>query len=153
MQTGARIVTDFVAAVDVSGHYKITRTSLSQNVFQISGDADVLIYVKGRAEEPYTWGVTANVITRLEQQEKKWFVVLLYESKNTGYFLPASDVLEYMQTTWPLGADGDYKPATGGYLRNHQPFFSFATFLELMDQKKNKQRLVYQIRKKFPTKR
>lgn len=135
MQAGARIVTDFVATVGASEHYKIARTSLSQNVFHISGNADVLVYVKGRAEVPYRWGVTGNVITRLKQQEKKWFVILLYETQNTGYFLPASDVLDYMQSTWPLGADGDYKPATGGYLRNHQPFRSFEMFLVLLSQK------------------
>ena len=132
MQPGTRIVADFVTAIASCGHYSIARTQLSQNVYHISGDADLLVYVKGRAGEPYRWGITANIITRLRQQTIKWVVILLYDTKETGYFLPSSDVLYYIQKTWPLGADGDYKPATGSYLRNHQPFNSLEMLFALM---------------------
>jgi hypothetical protein len=50
--------------------------------------------------------------------------VLLYESKDTGYLLSSADVLYYMRNVWPLGSDGDYKPASGKYLSRNAPFVS-----------------------------
>jgi hypothetical protein len=128
MVTGAQIVTEFVAALRGLTGVSITRSSLSRNVFELSGPRTCLLYVKGRAESPYRWGVTANVVSRLQAQEKDWFVILLYESRESGYLLSASDVAHYMSGVWPLGADGDYKPAPGNYLDRNSPFKSFSNF-------------------------
>jgi hypothetical protein len=91
-----------------------------------------LLYVKGRSGAPYRWGVTANVIARLRGQTLPWNIVLLYESKDTGYFLTSGDVLHCIQSVWPLGADGDYKVATGSYLSRAAPFSSFPALLALL---------------------
>jgi hypothetical protein len=128
MAPGAQIVADFVAALRGVPGVTVARTGLSSNVFELTGPVHCLLYVKGRAETPYRWGVTANVISRLKAQAQDWQVVLLYEAKDSGYLLAAEDVLHYIGRVWPLGADGDYKPAPGSYLSRNSPFKSFATF-------------------------
>ncbi|MDX2253315.1 MAG: hypothetical protein NW202_13600 [Nitrospira sp.] len=133
MATGAQIVTEFVDALRELPGVIVTRSSLSRNVFELSSPRTFLLYVKGRAESPYRWGVTANVISRLRAQKRDWFVVLLYESKETGYLLSASDVTHYMSGVWPLGGDGDYKPAPGSYLDRNRPFKSFNSFSRAVD--------------------
>lgn len=132
MATGAQIVTDFVVALRRVPGLTVTRTAVSHNVFELSGSVRCLLYIKGRAESPYRWGVTANVVSRLKSQDQDWYVVLLYETKDTGYVLSASDVLHYMGGIWSLGADGDYKPAPGSYLYRNSPFESFGTFTRLV---------------------
>src|SRR5437588_8846375 len=110
---------------------------MSHNVWKVTGalasrDVSCLLYVKGRDEAPYRWGVTANVVARLKGQTLSWNTVLLYESRDTGYFLTSGDVLYCIQKVWPLGADGDYKPATGTYLSRATPFSSFPALLALL---------------------
>ena len=110
MATGSQIVTDFVSTLGKTPGVTVTHSDISQNVFEVDGRFSCLLYVKGRGEVPYTWGVTANVVERLKQQKQRWFTVLLYESRNTGYFLPSADVTHYMmEKVWPLALDGDYK--------------------------------------------
>ena len=130
MPTGAQIVDSFVKSLRGHEAATVVRSAISRNVFEIRGFVNVLLYVKGRGEAPYRWGVTANVVHRLQQQEILWFVILLFESENTGYLLPSKDVMDHIKNTWPLAGDGDYKPATGSYLSGSPPFSSFAQFLE-----------------------
>ena len=125
MSTGAQIVADFVSAFGKVAGLSVTRSGISQNVWELDGSVQCLLYVKGRGEAPYRWGVTANVVERLKKQKRKWFTVLLYESKDTGYLLSSTDVLYYIKNVWPLGDDGDYKPASGTYLSRNAPFTSF----------------------------
>jgi len=132
MATGAQIVIDFVATLRGLPGVSVARSTLSRNVFELSGPRTCLLYVKGRAEPPHRWGVTANVVSRLKAQRQNWYIVLLYESKETGYLLSASDVDHYMGGIWPLGADGDYKPAPGNYLGRNSPFKSFSNFSQLV---------------------
>jgi hypothetical protein len=106
--------------------YQSTRR-MSRNIIELSGSINCLIYFKVRSEEPYRWGVTANRIKELEQAGKKWVLVLLYESPNTGYLITAEDVNRYL-SIWPLGSDGDYKVGPGSYLRFNRPFHSFSEF-------------------------
>lgn len=131
IRNGARIVTDFVSALRNLAvkpcHF------ISKNVFEIKIDDSVncLIYVKGRGQEPYRWGVTRNVVNRLRKQSQKWFVILLHDSHNTGYLLSSADVSRYIdERIWPLGKDGDYKPASGAYLNNNIHFNTFDEFIK-----------------------
>jgi hypothetical protein len=101
------------------------------NIIELNGAVDCLIYYKVRSDEPYRWGVTKNRIDELNSSGKPWFVVLLYESSNTGYLIPASDVSRYL-SIWPLGSDGDYKVAIGSYLKFNKPFSSFSEFVHLL---------------------
>ena len=129
MRTGTQIVADFVSTLRKTAGFSVSRCGISQNVWQVDGAVQCLLYVKGRGEAPYKWGVTKNVIERLNREQRKWFVVLLYESSNTGYFLLSADVFYYIKNLWPLAGDGDYKPATGTYLSRNMPFHSFEKFL------------------------
>lgn len=88
---------------------------MSRNIIELSGSINCLIYFKVRSEVPYRWGVTANRIEELKESGKKWVLVLLYESPDTGYFITTEDVNHYL-SIWPLGGDGDYKVGPGGYL-------------------------------------
>lgn len=101
---------------------------------ELSGSINCLIYFKVRSALPYKWGVTANRIKELNISNKKWHLVLLYESPSTGYFLTSEEVNRYL-TIWPLANDGDYKPAAGSYLDFNEPFLSFPEFLAYLTQK------------------
>jgi len=130
---GTQLVRDFVQALNAEKDIKISRTIISRNIFEFTGRGNCLFYVKGRAEHPYRWGVTANVIDRLKGQPKRWMVILLFESHEQGYLLTSKDVEHYIQNVWPLGADGDYKPATGSYLAKNIAFYSVHDFINAIE--------------------
>jgi hypothetical protein len=125
---GTQIVSDFVAELQRRG-YVVTASRLSKNVYDVDGR--ILLYIKGRAEAPYRWGVTANVIERLTHQKLPWGIVLLHDAKDTGYYLGSADAIFCTEHVWPLGADGDYKPAPGNYLTGATQFTSVAAFLAI----------------------
>ena len=83
---GTQLVNDFIQELKSQCGITISRTSISRNIFELSGKYNCLLYVKGRSEQPYRWGVTANVIERLQAQPKKWMVILLFDSHKKGYF-------------------------------------------------------------------
>ena len=130
---GTRLVYDFTNALNTLKNISINRTAISRNVFEFKGHVNCLLYVKGRAEQPYRWGVTANVIERLQAQQKKWYIILLFESCQKGYFLSSDDVEHYVRNVWPLGRDGDYKPATGSYLARNTAFYSIKDFIGILE--------------------
>lgn len=125
---GDEIVADFTHAVSTQPGFKITRSPISRNVFDLIGPAKCLLYVKARSEGPWRWGVTANVLTRLQAQDKPWAVVLLAGSHDAGFLLSRHDVEFYTRSVWPLGKDGDYKPAKGTYLKRNIPFDTMEAF-------------------------
>lgn len=127
---GTELVKGFVGALNERAGTKVTRTSISQNVFEYTGQGNVLLYVKGRAEQPLRWGVTANVVQRLQSQAKPWVVILLFESYDHGYLLTQDDVEDCIRNVWSLGKDGDYKPSSGSYLSHKQPFYSIQGFMD-----------------------
>jgi hypothetical protein len=127
---GTEVVNGFIGALNQQANAKVTRTSISQNVFEYTGQRNMLLYVKGRAEEPLRWGVTANVLQRLQSQAKPWFVILLFESHSQGYLLSQADVEYCIGSVWALGRDGDYKPSSGSYLSRKQPFYSIQGFVD-----------------------
>lgn len=131
MTKGAEIVSKFISALNSRNGISVSRTHISRNVFEYcySAHSKILLYVKGRAQEPYRWGVTANVIQRLRNESKPWVVIMLFESQEQGYLLTSKDISYYIvNKIWPLGADGDYKPATGSYLANNSPLYSVEDF-------------------------
>lgn len=127
---GARLVTNFTQALSIQSGIIVKRTTISRNVFEFNGKGNSLLYVKGRAEHPYRWGVTANVINRLQAQPKNWMVILLFESHEKGYLLNSRDIEYYIHKVWPLGKDGDYKPATGSYLSRNMALNSMQDFIK-----------------------
>lgn len=127
-EKGNKIVADFAKVAGERLGFAITHTSISRNVFELTGSMNCLLYLKARAEYPLRWGVTANVLDRLKGHSKPWVVVLLYVSHKTGYLLSSADVEHYTKNIWALGADGDYKPSTGSYLASNKPFRSIDEF-------------------------
>lgn len=127
---GAQLVSDFIQALNAQNGIMANRTVISRNVFEFNGKGKSLLYVKGRAEHPYRWGVTANVINSLQAQPKNWMVILLFESHEKGYLLNSRDVEYYIHKVWPLGTDGDYKPATGPYLSRNMALNSMLDFIK-----------------------
>ena len=124
INNGIKIVSEFIQNITQISNVTATRTPISKNVFKIAGSKNCLLYVKSRSAYPLRWGVTANVIKRLTEQDIPWFVVLLFISHKIGYLLSSNDVAYYCKSVWPLGADGDYKPAEGSYLSKNVPFSS-----------------------------
>jgi hypothetical protein len=129
-RSGYQLVSDFIRILNGLPAYQLSSTSISRRVFKLFRYKEILLYVKGRAASPYRWGVTKNVVDRLESQSLPWCVVLLFDSPETGYFLTSNDVNFYISSVWCLGSDGDYKPATGSYLSNNSPFHSLDEFLD-----------------------
>ncbi len=128
---GNKIVADFIKMLNNRPDLKIIGTSVSRNVFEMSGRVNCLLYVKAIAKPPHRWGVTANVVNRLEDQSLPWFVILLFDSYENGYLLSSNDVKRYIRNVWPLAADGDYKPSpAGSYLAKNTPFYSLDEFVD-----------------------
>jgi len=69
---GTQLVSDFVQALTTQKNIKIKQTLISRNIFEFNSNGNCLLYVKGRAAHPYRWGVTANVIDRLNAQPLKF---------------------------------------------------------------------------------
>ena len=94
---GTKIISDFFQSTNHKAGFSARRTSISRQVFKIVRSKSCLIYVKSRSAEPFKWGVTANVINRLFNQDLPWFVILLFISHETGYLLTSNDVEYYIQ--------------------------------------------------------
>jgi hypothetical protein len=130
---GTELVKGLIRALNERAGSRAIPTSISRNVFEYTGHTNLLLYVKGRAEEPLRWGVTASVIQRLRSQPKPWAVILLFESYDRGYFLTQNDVETYICNTWPFAKDGDYKPSSGSYLSGKQPFYSIQGLMDTIE--------------------
>jgi len=126
---GSEIVSEFVQLLNERSGTSVLKTLISKNVFEYLGTKTVLLYVKGRAEEPYKWGVTKNIIQQLRCDDRPWMVVLLFESPESGYLLTEEDTEYYIENVWPVGSDGDYKPASSTYLANNTALRSIDAFI------------------------
>ncbi|MCA9733850.1 MAG: hypothetical protein H6696_12475 [Deferribacteres bacterium] len=113
-----------------------SRSNISRNVFSIK-EFSTLIYIKSRSELPFKWGITANVVSKLNSSVTNWISVLLFQKPYTGYLLSSDDVNYYIKNVWPLAADGDYKPATGSYLSKNKPFNSIQEFIQQFNSLKD----------------
>jgi len=129
---GFEIVSNFKRELDNQSNLTVNSTPISRQVFEIDGAVKCLLYVKARSGHPLRWGVTANVIKRLEDQKIPWVVILLFLSHESGYLLLSDEVEYYIKHVWPLGSDGDYKPSPGRYLSRNHPYNSTASLMEKM---------------------
>ncbi|MCK4436454.1 HNH endonuclease [bacterium] len=106
------------------------------NIIELSGRINCLLYFKIRSESPYRWGVTKNRIEELQTSGKKWFIVLLLETPNNGYLLTDQDVERYVnESLWPLGRGknkNEYKISTGKTLQYSKPFHTVGDFINLL---------------------
>lgn len=90
----------------------IDKSSISRQVFEVTGTVNCLLYVKTRKHEKTNWGITANVINRLKEQNRSWFVVLLSSNQNNGYVLTEQDIDYHISNIWNENIDGDYKTSS-----------------------------------------
>lgn len=126
---GLKIAEEFVRLTGLDTSLKIRRSQISKSVYLFN--TDVLLYIKTISKEPYKWGVTKNVVTRLNSQELTWYVILLFNTHESAYVLNSDETKYYINNKiWPIGADGDYKPASGNYLAKNKPIYGFANILE-----------------------
>jgi len=127
---GTQILSSFKTALRDQLGISLKPTSISRQVYQLETNNNCLLYVKTRSDYPIKWGVTKNVIDRLSNQDLPWAVILLFLSHESGYLLSSDDVEYYINNVWPLGSDGDYKPAEGSYLSRNYPFNSVLSLLD-----------------------
>ena len=106
----------------------------TNNIVELSGKIDCLLYLHIISTEPYRWGVTKTRVEELAKLQKEWFVVLLYETPEKGYLLTANDVRRYInENLWPLGRDKnskEYKVRPGDPLKYNKPFQTFQEFIK-----------------------
>ena len=80
-------------------------------VFEASGQINCLFYIKERKSKNQNWGLTKNVIDRLLEQGKPWFVLLLSSPPYSNYLLTVDHINYFIKNKWTLREDGDYKTA------------------------------------------
>lgn len=111
MTKGDQIAEELVEELSAVSDLTITPSYVStkHKVIELSGRINGLIYLKSIAKYPHHWGITKNTVDKIESQGKPWCVILLHDSKETGYFISSS---EYYNRTakklWPF-QQGDYK--------------------------------------------
>ena len=109
---------------------------LIDNIVELSGSINCLVYFKVRSEKPYRWGVTKNRIDELMKSGKKWLLILLYESSTSGYLITSQDVYNYTsKSKWSLGADGDYKVGSNIQSQASASFNTSSLFLKMLTEK------------------
>lgn len=106
----------------------------SRNILVLLGDAsERLLYVKVRSEPPGFWGLTQDRLGLLGAAHRKWYVVLLLESPETGYLLPSAEVERCIRDdVWKLSTDGDFK-IHEAQLSRESHFQSFVEFTDKLD--------------------
>lgn len=79
---------------------------------------------------PGFWGLTENQLTRLENADVRWFVVLLLRSPIAGYLLTSDEVRRHVDDgSFKLSADGDFR-INEGHLNIEQRFQSLQDLLD-----------------------
>lgn len=115
-------------------HTKLWRRGGRQrdgNILELSGVKECLVYFKVRSADPLRWGVTSNRIEELTHSGKRWLLVLLSKSANTGFVLSEEDVRRAL-SSWPLGKDGDYKVRPGSCLEAGSEFHGFSELVDAL---------------------
>ena len=108
---GNQLVRELEKELSKSQDFTVTQSSISRmgRVCQLHGKGNGFVYVHAIASSRHYWGITKNTVDKVEAQRKPWCVILLYESKSTGYVISAA---QYRKRTraglWPY-AQGDYK--------------------------------------------
>ena len=73
------------------------------------GKVNAFIYVHAIAPRRHYWGITKKTVDKIEAQRNPWCVILLYESKNTGYVISSAEYHKRVKEgLWPC-KQGDYK--------------------------------------------
>ena len=112
---GNQLVRELIKDLSKIPDLNVTKSSISKmgRVFQLDGKFKGLIYVKTIASSRHYWGITKNTVDKIEIQRNPWCVILLYESKNTGYIISSAEYHKRIKEgLWPF-AQGDHKISEG----------------------------------------
>ncbi len=113
--TGNQLVRELKKELSKSQDFTVTQSSISKRgrVFQLHGKVNGFIYVHVIASRPHHWGITKNTVDKIQTQRSPWCVILLYESKNTGYVISSAQYRKRIKEgLWPF-AQGDHKISEG----------------------------------------
>ncbi len=108
---GNQLVKELIKDLSKIKGLTITNPGISQKkkVFQLSGKLNGFIYVKAIAGCRHNWGITINTVDKIETRKRPWCIILIYESKQTGYVISHDEYREKVgKGLWPI-AQGDYK--------------------------------------------
>ncbi len=83
----------------------------SANLIEISTKPiPTVLYAKISNSDPGFWGLTKNQLDRLNNNQVRWFAVLLAASHTDGYLFSSYQINQRIKDgTFELSIDGDYK--------------------------------------------
>lgn len=89
----------------------INRGRSTNNIVELSGKINCLVYFHICTKEPLRWGVTKSRIEELKNSVKEWFLVFLYDPPAyRGFILAENDThLHINEGLWPMGKDNKNK--------------------------------------------
>lgn len=131
---GNQIVEEFAQKLSLFNDVNLRKSNLSKmgKVYELSGKIGCLLYIKAIAHPPHHWGITKHTVEKIETISIPWFIILLYDSANTGYVISSS---EYYRKTrdhiWP-DAQGDYKISENKSLKGIPKFFEVSELIDLI---------------------
>lgn len=131
---GNQIVKELAEALSSVAELTVTPSSISrmQKVFQLGGRFSGFVYLKAIAKYPHRWGITKNTLDKIKSQHKPWAVILLHDSKDTGYFIFSAEAHKRIaKNLWPFH-QGDYKITEGKSLVGIPHFSSVKELLDLL---------------------
>ena len=134
MTNGNQIVKELVEALSAVSDLTVTPSSVSKKrrVFQLDGRFNGFIFLHGIAKYPHHWGITENTMSKIESQHKPWAVILLHDSKDTGYIISSVEAHNRIaKSLWPF-KQGDYKITEGKSLVDIPHFSSVNELLDLL---------------------
>lgn len=108
---GNQLVRELEKELAKSQDFSVTQSSISRmgRVFQLHGKVNGFVYVHAIASRRHYWGITKNTVDKIETRRSSWCVILLYESKNTGYVISSAEYHKRIKEgLWPY-KQGDYK--------------------------------------------
>ena len=112
---GNQLVRELKKELSKSQDFSVTQSIISKRgkVFQLHGKVNAFIYVHAIASRRHYWGITKNTVDKIQTQRNPWCVILLYESKNTGYVISSAEYHKRIKEgLWPY-TQGDHKISEG----------------------------------------
>lgn len=132
--TGNQIVKEFVQKLSSFNGINLKKSNLSRmgRVYELSGKIDCLLYIKAIAHPPHHWGITKHTVEKIETISVPWFIILLYDSPETGYVISSSEYYKKIRDhIWP-DAQGDYKISEGKSLKGIPKFIEIVDVIKLI---------------------
>ena len=133
---GNQLVKELVKDLSKIKGLTVTNPGISKKnkVFQLSGKLNGFIYVKAIASCRHNWGITINTVDKIETRKIAWCVILIYESKQTGYVISYKEYREKVgKDLWPR-AQGDYKISEGKSLPGTPGFSTVNELVGLLSE-------------------